>query len=68
LIAWGKTCPVSDPFGHSGRELLARLEAPEPWRSTLRASVQLIDVLDEAITEQEGSCAASEPINPTSCC
>jgi transposase len=47
LIARGKPCPVSDLFGHSGRELLARLDVPEPWRSTLRASV--IDLLDEEI-------------------
>jgi transposase len=53
LIAWGKPCPVSDLFGHSGRELLARLDVPEPWRSTLRASVRLIDLLDEEITAQE---------------
>jgi transposase len=31
LVAWGKPCPVCDLFGNSGRELLARLEIPEPW-------------------------------------
>jgi transposase len=33
LLAFGHTCPVSDLFGRSGRELLERLEFPEPWRS-----------------------------------
>jgi hypothetical protein len=41
LIAFGKPCPVSDLFGHAGRELLARLQVPDPWRANidwLRAS------------------------------
>jgi transposase len=41
LIAFSKPCPVSDLFGRSGRQLLARLDVPEPWRSTLRASLRL---------------------------
>jgi len=53
LIAWGKPCPVSDLFGRSGRELLHRLEIPEPWSSTLEASLRLIDLLDEQISAQE---------------
>jgi transposase len=43
LIAWGKPCPAADLFGRRGRELLARLEVPEPWRSHLQAAVRLID-------------------------
>jgi transposase len=31
LLAFGKPCPVSDLFGKSGRELLGRLELPDPW-------------------------------------
>ena len=31
LLAFGHPCPVSDLFGTSGRELLARLALPEPW-------------------------------------
>src|SRR5580765_3123474 len=32
LLAFGHTCPVSDLFGRAGRELLERLDFPEPWR------------------------------------
>jgi transposase len=53
LITWGKPCPVSDLFGRQGRELLRRLSIPEPWRSTLQTSLQLIDAIDAEITAQE---------------
>ena len=53
LIAPGRPCPVSDLFGHEGRELLDRLQIPEPWRSTLEASIRLIDILDEEIGARE---------------
>jgi transposase len=45
----------SDLFGAGGRRLLARLRLPEPWASTVNASLVLIDSLDEQITacEQE---------------
>jgi transposase len=33
LINFGRPCPVTDLFGVEGRELLARLEVPEPWCS-----------------------------------
>ena len=36
LIAFGHPCPVSDLFGHAGRELLDRLQIPDPWRSQHR--------------------------------
>ena len=32
LISFGRPCPVTDLFGVAGRELLAKLELPEPWR------------------------------------
>src|SRR3954452_2656531 len=35
LITFGHPCPVSDLFGHAGRELLDRLQIPEPWRTNL---------------------------------
>src|SRR5207253_4190611 len=55
LIAYGVPSPSSDLFGNAGRRLLARLELPEPWRSTTAASIALIDVLDEqiAVCERE---------------
>ena len=39
----------SDLFGAGGRRLLDRLALPEPWASTVTASLALIDVLDEQI-------------------
>jgi transposase len=49
LLAHGKPCPVSDLFGVSGRALLKRLALPEPWASTVQASVRLIDQLEAEI-------------------
>jgi transposase len=53
LIAHGIPNPRSDLFGLAGRELLERLELPEPWRSTTAASLALIDGLDEQINACE---------------
>jgi transposase len=49
LLAHGRPCPVSDLFGVSGRELLARLSLPEPWAGHVQAGVRLIDQLDREI-------------------
>jgi transposase len=49
LLAFGHGCPVSDLFGAHGRELLARLDFPEPWRSGVLASVAMIDDLDRQV-------------------
>ena len=46
LIAFGHPCPVSDLFGHAGRELLDRLEVPDPWRQNIDVSLGLIDDLE----------------------
>src|SRR5437588_1804171 len=53
LLAHDKPCPVSDLFGVAGRDLLERLQLPQPWTSTLAASLQLIDELDHQIGECE---------------
>src|SRR5438128_1662340 len=53
LLAHGKPCPVSDLFGVAGRTLLERLALPEPWAGTVEASLQLIDELDQQITNCE---------------
>ena len=45
--------PHRDLFGAGGRYLLTRLELAEPWASTVRASLELIDALDEQISECE---------------
>ena len=50
LLAFGHTCPVSDLFGTRGRELLARLDFPEPWHGGVLASVAMIDDLDRDVT------------------
>jgi transposase len=51
LINFGRPCPVTDLFGVEGRELLARLDVPEPWRSNVTASLALIDDLERQIAE-----------------
>jgi transposase len=53
LLTHGKPCPVSDLFGLRGRQLLARLDLPEPWQGTIEASLRLIDELDREINECE---------------
>ena len=50
LMAWGRPCPLTDLFGARGRELLAGLEIPEPWRSHIATAVQLIDDTDREIS------------------
>jgi transposase len=53
LLAFGVACPVADLFGRSGRELLERLQVPQPWRSNVTSAVALIDELDREITSIE---------------
>src|ERR671935_1406508 len=53
LLTHGKPCPVSDLFGVRGRQLLARLDLPEPWQGTIDAGLRLIDELDREISECE---------------
>ena len=49
LFQHGLQAPVDDLFGSGGRRYLERTRLPEPWRSTLEASLHLIDVLEEQI-------------------
>jgi transposase len=53
LFQHGVPSPGSDLFGAGGRRLLERLRLPEPWASTLAASLALIDTLDEQISAIE---------------
>ena len=46
LMTFGHPCPVSDLFGHAGRELLDRLAIPDPWRRNVDAGLELIDELE----------------------
>jgi len=64
LLAFGKPCPVSDLFGTAGRELLARLEVPEPWASDVLAAVGLIDTLDGQIDGIERDLRRLGPDHP----
>jgi transposase len=50
LFQHGLPNPHRDLFGAGGRCLLERLELPEPWASTVAASVALIDELDDQIS------------------
>ncbi len=68
LVTFGKPCPVSDLFGRAGRELLGRLEIPEPWATTLAASLALIDTLNVDIARVNTSCATRELTTPTCHC
>ena len=49
LMSFGHACPVSDLFGRNGRELLERLDFPDPWRGDVLAALALIDDLDREI-------------------
>jgi transposase len=49
LFQHGVPNPHRDLFGVGGRRLLERLALPEPWASTLQASLALIDTLDQQI-------------------
>lgn len=51
LINFGKPCPVTDLFGVAGRELLDRLDLPDPWRQTVDVSLRMIDELERQITD-----------------
>ena len=50
LIAFGHQRRMSDLFGVAGRRRLGELDIPEPWRSHVDASLQLIDDLEARIS------------------
>ena len=64
LISFGKPCPVTDLFGVAGRNLLAELAVPEPWRSTLTASLSVIDDLEHQIDTVNRQLRATAPDHP----
>jgi transposase len=64
LINFGKPCAVTDLFGVEGRELLARLQVPEPWRSNVTASLALIDELERQIDDANRRLKASHADHP----
>jgi transposase len=58
LFQHGVPSPGSDLFGAGGRALLEGLQLPEPWASTVAASLELIDLLDERISSCESELRA----------
>jgi len=64
LISFGKPCPVTDLFGVEGRELLAEMEIPEPWRGDISASVELIDHLERQIDQANKRLKAGHADHP----
>jgi hypothetical protein len=59
MITFGHPCPVT-LFGVAGRELLDRLEVPQPWRGTIDASLELIDDLEYWDPETEEAAVTLE--------
>ena len=64
LVAFGHPCPVSDLFGVAGRQLLDRLELPDPWRTNIDISLQVIDDLDQRINRADRADQASRRRSP----
>jgi len=64
LICFGKPCPVTDLFGVAGRELLDRLDVPQPWRGTVDASLALIEDLERQIDTLNRQLRASGAEHP----
>ena len=53
LITHGVPAQESDLFGSAGRRRLAALSLPDPWASNVACALELIDHLDEEISEKE---------------
>ena len=53
LIAFGRTCPMSDLFGVAGRELLDSLALPKPWQTNLVESLAVVDDLTARVDALE---------------
>ncbi len=64
LMTFGRPCPVTDLFGKEGRALLDRLEVPEPWRTNVTASLELMDELDRKIDECNARLEAGHADHP----
>ena len=64
MLSFGHPCPVTDLFGVEGRELLDRLQIPDPWRQSVDASLDLIDYLERQIAEINRDLKASGAEHP----
>jgi transposase len=65
LATFGHPVPVADLFGVAGRELLGRLELPEPWATTLGRSLDMVDDLDRRIAGCERELRAMGADHPS---
>ena len=52
-MTFGHPFPMTDLFGVAGRELLDRLDLPEPWKTNLVACLALVDELTGRIDALE---------------
>jgi transposase len=64
LTTFGEPVTVADLFGRAGRDLLARLELPEPWATTLTRSLDMVDDLDRRIDACEAELRAMGADHP----
>ena len=64
LISFGRPCQVTDLFGVAGRQHLARLDLPEPWRGNIDASLLLIDQLEAQVDEVNAKLRSSGADHP----
>ncbi|HVB70992.1 MAG TPA: IS110 family transposase [Acidimicrobiales bacterium] len=64
LLAFGKGCGVSDLFGIEGRQLLARLDVPDPWATDGTTALSLIDTLNVEIDAVEKELKAAGTDHP----
>ncbi|MGD0984909.1 MAG: IS110 family transposase [Acidimicrobiales bacterium] len=64
LVTFGHPCPVADLFGLKGRDLLRRLQFPEPWLGDLEAALRLIDTLNFEIATLENELKAEGADHP----
>jgi transposase len=64
MLSFGRPCPVTDLFGVEGRELLNRLQIPDPWRQSVDASIDLIDYLELQIDQINRDLKASGAEHP----
>ncbi len=63
-MTFGRPCPVSDLFGVAGRNMLAALDVPDPWRGTVDASLLLIDDFERQIALINAQLKATGPEHP----
>jgi transposase len=65
LINFGRPCPVTDLFGPRAGGCWRSSTSPEPWRSSVRASIELIDHLERArSTRSTGGFGAGHADHP----